>query len=116
MAVSPIYVHDGKLLRVIEDNRHSRLMMEVELPILDRGEELEARQLVFEDVRHYHIAEGAIEGPPTLLDMTIVGQEGRHTKVRLDTTAGYREFLCSAVRVEPAAPPNPAPRFPFDET
>ena len=113
MDISAIYVHDGTLLRVIEDPAQSRLTMEVELPIIERGEQLEPRVLVFEDVYGYQVAEGYINGCPTLLDLSVVRQEGRWTRLRLDTTVGHREILCASVRVckhedmvEPAAAPN----------
>jgi hypothetical protein len=116
MDISSIYVHDGTLLRVIEDRARSRLMMEVELPIIERDDQLEPQLLVFEDVYGYQVLEGYINGCPRLLDLSVVGQEGRWTRIRLDTTVGYREILCGSVRVcgrkelvEPAATLNSRP-------
>jgi hypothetical protein len=99
MDISDIYVHDGTLLRVMEEPEHARLMLDVELPILERDERLELRRIIFEDVYGYSVVEGCINGCPTLLDLTVVGQEGRWTRLRLDTTVGYREILCASVRV-----------------
>lgn len=99
MDISSVYVHDGILHRVIEDPKEARLTMEVELPVLERSEDLESRLLVFEDVYGYHVMEGCMNGCPTLLDVNVVGQEGRWTRVRLDTTCGYREILCGSVEV-----------------
>jgi hypothetical protein len=99
MDISGIYVHDGTLHRVIEEPEEARLTMEVELPVLERDEELEPRLLVFGDVYGYQVVEGCMSGCPTLLDLSIVGQEGRWTRIRLDTTVGYREILCSSVEV-----------------
>lgn len=99
MDISGIYVHGGILHRVIEEPQQARLTMEVELPVLERDEQLEPRLLVFEDVYGYQVVEGCINGYPTLLDLGVVGQEGRWTRVRLDTTVGYREILCGSVRV-----------------
>jgi hypothetical protein len=109
MDLSAIYVHDGRLLRVVEDPAHSRLTMEVEVPVLERGEQLEPRLLVFEDVYAYQVSEGCLNGCPTLLGLTVLGQEGRWTRVRIDTTAGRREVLCAAVRVESAGAPQAVP-------
>ena len=113
MDVSSIYVQDGTLIRVVEEPGQARLTMEVELPILPQEERLEPRLLVFEDVYGYQVAEGCINGCPTLLDLSVVGQEGRWTRVRLDTTVGHREILCASVRVcekaEPGAAPNGGP-------
>ncbi|MDB6122477.1 MAG: hypothetical protein JWQ71_1470 [Pedosphaera sp.] len=106
MDIADIYVHDGILLRVIEEPKHARVTMEVELPILERGEQLESRLLVFEDVYGYEIVEGLKNGCPTLLNLSVVGKEGRWSRVRLDTTVGYREILCVSVRVL-EHPPNP---------
>jgi hypothetical protein len=99
MDISGIYIHDGRLLRVIEDTEAATLTMECELPILERGERLEPRLLVFEDVYNYRVCEGAIVGPPTLLGMEIVGEHDGRTRLHLDTTAGFRELDCIAVRV-----------------
>src|SRR5438445_13364685 len=74
MDLSGIYVHDGKLLRVIEEPEHSRLTMHVELPVLERGERLEPRLLVFEDVYGYQVVEGYINGCTTMLDLSVVGK------------------------------------------
>jgi len=99
MEIPDIYVHDGTLLRVIEEPEHARITMHVELPILDRDEQLELRLLVFEDVYGYQVVEGCINGCPTLLDFRVVGTEGRWSRVRIDTGVGYREILCGSVRV-----------------
>ena len=99
MKIPDIYVHDGTLLRVVEEPEHARITMYVELPILEREEQLEPRILVFEDVYGYQVAEGCINGCPTLLDLRVVGTEGRWSRVRLDTGVGYREILCSSVKV-----------------
>jgi hypothetical protein len=99
MNISDIYVHDGTLLRVLEEPEHARIIMDVELPILERNEELEPRRLVFEDVYGYSVVEGCINGCPTLLGLEVVGQEGRWSRLRLDTTVGYREILCGSVAV-----------------
>ena len=99
MEIPDIYVHDGTLIRVIEDPAHARIMMHVELPILERDEQLEPRVLVFEDVYGYQVVEGFIDGCPTLLDFSVVTTEGRWSRVRIETTVGYREILCSNVRV-----------------
>ncbi|HSU57330.1 MAG TPA: hypothetical protein VLT36_25030 [Candidatus Dormibacteraeota bacterium] len=109
MDISAIYVHDGTLLRVTEDPANSRVTMDVELPALERNEQLKPRLLVFDDVYGYEVHEGCINGCPTLLDLSVVGQEGRWTRIRLDTTVGHREILCAAVRVEPGASPNGGP-------
>ncbi len=101
--VSKIYVHDGTLLRVFEDPIHSRITFEVELPDIETETIFLPYRLVFEDVYGYRIHEGNINGCPTLLDLSVVGHEGRWSWVRLDTTVGYREILCSAVCVQAAS-------------
>lgn len=75
------------------------MTLHVELPILERDEQLEPRLLVFDDVYGYRVAEGCINGCPTLLNFTVVGTEGKWSRVRLDTTVGYREILWGSIRV-----------------
>ena len=99
MDISNIYVHDGRLLRVIEDTERTTLTMEVELPASPESEELVPRLLVFEDVHGYRVFEGPFHGIPAILDMQIVGEQGRWRQVRIDTSAGHRELYCAAVRV-----------------
>ena len=99
MDISNIYIHDGRLLSVIEDAEAATLTMECKLPASEWSDDLVPRLLVFEDVYHYRVCEGEIVGCPTLLDMEIVGERDGRTSLRLDTTAGYRELDCRAVRV-----------------
>jgi len=100
--VSDIYVHDGKLLRVIEDAVRETLTMDVMLPATEMGNELVPRLLVFSDVWGYQIFEGRVSGCPTILDLSVVerlGNLGKWSRVRLDTTHGYRELCCTSVKV-----------------
>ena len=99
MEISDIYVHDAQLHRVIEDIKADTVTMEVELPILDRGEELEPRRLVFDDAYNYQVFEQPWHGLVTILDMHVVSEQGRIRQVRIETNAGYRELFCSGVRV-----------------
>ena len=99
MDISKIYVHDGRLLRVIEDTERNTLTMEVELPASPECDDLVPRLLVFEDVFGYQVFDGPFEGIPAILDMQIVGEQGRWWQVRVDTNAGRRELFCTAVRV-----------------
>lgn len=99
MDISNIYVHDGRLLRVIENTERDTLTMEVELPASPDSDELVLRLLVFDDVYSYQVFEGPFDGCPAILDMQVVGEQGRWQRVRLDTNAGYRELFCTGVRV-----------------
>jgi hypothetical protein len=102
---STIYVHDGRLLRVIEEPDRATLTLEVELPaperieLCEQFEQLIPRLIVFEGVCGYQVIEECKNGCPTLLGISVVGQEGRWSRVRLDTTVGHREILCAAVRL-----------------
>jgi len=98
MDISTIYVHDGRLLRVVEDTERDTLTMEVELPKDEQSDDLVPRLLVFDDAYGYQVFEGPFEGCPAILDMQVVGEQGRWRRVRLDTNAGYREVYCTAVR------------------
>ena len=100
--VSEIYVHDGELLRVIEDATHETLTMEVLLPADPTSDELVPRRLVFSDVYGYRIFEGRCAGCPVILDLSVVeklGNLGKWSRVRLDTNHGYRELCCTSVKV-----------------
>ena len=99
MDISNIYIHDGRLLRVVEDSETAKLTMECELPTNEWSDDLAPKLLVFEDVCNYRVYEGEIVGPPTLLELEIFGERDGRTCLRLDTTAGYRELDCRAVRV-----------------
>jgi hypothetical protein len=99
MEIPYIYVHDGTLIRVIEEPKHARITMRVGLPMLERDEQLELRFLVFTGVCRYQVVEGWFEGYPALLDLSIIGREGGGMRVRLDTNRGYREIDCSSVNV-----------------
>jgi hypothetical protein len=98
MDISNIYVHDGRLLRVIEDTERDTLTMEVELPASPESDELVPRLLVFDDVHGYQVFDGPFDGIPAILDMQVVGEEGRWRRVRIDTNAGHRELFCTGVR------------------
>jgi hypothetical protein len=99
MDISNIYVHDGRLLRVIEDVERDTLTMEVELPLSPDSDDLVPRLLVFEDVHGYQVFDGPFQGIPAILEMQVVGEEGRWRRVRIDTNAGNRELFCTGVRV-----------------
>ncbi len=77
MDISSIYIHDGRLLRVIEDAEAATLTMECELPATEWSDDLVPRLLVFDDVYNYRVCEGAIVGSPTLLGMEIIGERDR---------------------------------------
>ena len=97
--VSDIYVHDGKLLRVIEDTGCETLTMEVLLPADPKSDALVPRLLIFEGVYGYQIFEGRVAGCPVIIDLSVVEQAGRWSRVRIDTNHGYRELYCTAVRL-----------------
>lgn len=99
MEISDIYVHDGKLLRVVEDAEQNKIKMAVMLPASPTSDELVPRLLVFEDVYGYQIFEGRVEGCPTILDLSIIEKSGRWNRVRLDTNHGYRELYCTSFRI-----------------
>jgi len=69
MDIASIYIHDGRLLRVIEDAEAATFTMEWELPASEWSDDLVPRLLVFKDVPNSRVCEGAIVGCPTLLDM-----------------------------------------------
>ncbi len=99
MDISNIYIHDGRLLKVIEHTETATITMECELPANEWSDDLVPKLLVFENVLNYQVCEGAIVGCPTMLDLKIVGERGGRSTLRLDTTAGYRAIDCRGVSV-----------------
>ena len=99
MDISTIHFHDTQILRVIEDCAADTLTMDVEYPVDWERNVFEKRRLVFEDVHGYRVFDGPFEGCPTILDASIISTEGRWSKVRLETNAGWRELSCTAVRL-----------------
>ena len=99
MEISEIYVHDAQLRRVIEDVEADLILMQVDLPILELDEELQPRFLVFEDAYNYQVFELPFQGPVTILNMHVIGRNGRWQQVRLETNGGYRDLFCVRVRV-----------------
>jgi hypothetical protein len=99
MAIAEICVHDAQLHRVVEDIEADTLTMYVHLPLRERDEQQEPRLLVFDDAYNYQVFEQAWHGLVTILDMHVVGEQGRWQRVRIETNAGYRELFCTGVRV-----------------
>ncbi len=99
MDLSNLHVHDGRLLRVTEDTEQCALTMEAMLPVSPMSDDLEPGCLVFEDIYGYQVFEGPISGPLTILDINVVGREGRWWLVRLETDAGHRQVFCRSVQV-----------------
>jgi hypothetical protein len=97
MNLSDIHVQGAELVRVLEDLEQSKLKMVV-LFVGDRSKGTAGRFLVFDGVTRYGIFEGRGAGCPTIVSLSAVGaSDGLHC-VRLDTSRGYREVHCTAVR------------------
>lgn len=99
MDISTIHFHDTQILRVVEDCEADTLTMEVEYPVDWERNIFEKRLLVFEDVHAYQILDGPFQGCPTILDASIIGTDGRWSRLRLETNAGRRELSCTAVKL-----------------
>lgn len=97
--IASIYVHDGRLLRVIEDTERDTLTMEVELPTSPDSDDLSPHLLIFEDIHGYQVFDGPFKGVPAILNMKVIGEDGRWQRIRIETNAGNRELFCTAVRV-----------------
>jgi hypothetical protein len=97
MNLSEIHVQSAELVRVLEDLEQSKLKMVV-LFVGDRGKGTAGRFLVFDGVARYGIFEERGDGCPTILSLSAAeASDGLH-RVRLDTSRGYREVYCTAVR------------------
>ena len=44
-------------------------------------------------------SKGRFKDAPTILDLQIVGEQGRWQRVRIVTNAGHRELFCTRVRM-----------------
>jgi hypothetical protein len=99
MNISNIHFHDAQIIRVTEDCAVGTLTMEVDYPVDWERNVFERRFLVFEGVHAYQIFDGPFQGRPTILDASIIGEEGQWSKLRLETNAGRRELNCTAVRL-----------------
>ena len=99
MNITQLYVHDGTLRGVEEDNDNHTLTLLTDLPKDEWSEEYIPKRIVFSDVWNYRIFEGSCDGPITMLDIHIVdGSDGKR-KIRLETTSGYREWESSSFKI-----------------
>ena len=100
MDISSIHFHDTRIHRVIEDSDAKTLTMVVTYPVDWERNEFEKRLLIFNDVHHYQVVEWELfTGAPTILSAEIVSTNDRWTRLRLETTAGHREFSCVEVKL-----------------
>jgi hypothetical protein len=99
MDVSEIHFHDTKILKVIEDTQTDTFTMEVIYPVDWENNQFEKRRLIFEDAIDYKISEIPFVGSPTILDANIISKDGRRSRIRLETNAGYRELSCVSVQL-----------------
>ena len=99
MNLSAIHFHDCRLKRVTEITASDDYLFEVEYPIDWEQNQFAPRTIVFRNVLEYSVHEGAFQGPPTLLDVLVGEQVGRHYRLRIETNAGYRTLLCSNVEL-----------------
>ena len=97
MNLSDIHVQGAELVRVLEDLEQAKLKLVV-LFVGDRSKKTGGRFLVFDGVARYRIFEERGAGCPTILSLSATeASDGSHC-VRLDTSRGYREIHCTAVR------------------
>ena len=97
--ISDIHFHDSQILRVTEDPSNDTLTMEVMYPVDWQDNRFENRRLIFTDAYSYQVFEGPFLGYPTILDAKISTTVDRWSKIRLETTAGFREVMCVSVNL-----------------
>lgn len=97
MDLSGIHFHDTRILRVIEDPATDTLTMSVSYPVDWEQNRFEPRRLVFVDSHNYQVFEIPFAGCPAILDAEVISTDGRWSRVRLETNAGYREISCETV-------------------
>ena len=97
MNLSNIHVQGAELFRVLEDLEQAKLKLVV-LLVGDRSKKTAGHFLVFDGVSRYRIFEERSAGCPIILSLSAAeASDGSHC-VRLDTSRGYREIHCTAVR------------------
>ncbi len=97
MNLDEIHFHDSCLLKIIEDTESDELHFEVDYPTDWEKSIFDKRTITFTDVLHYQVHEGPFSGPPTILDVTEVGEENNRKLIRIDTNAGYRLLACKDI-------------------
>jgi hypothetical protein len=91
--------HDARVFRIVEDTIVHSLTMELDCLREPDWRTFERLEVTFEGVYGYEALEGPCTGQLVLLGASIIEQDGRWTKIRLDTTFGVRELHCSGIRV-----------------
>jgi hypothetical protein len=99
IGVNDIWFHDSKLYRVVENAQTDEIGFEVMYPVDWENDEFAERTIVFSDVLNYAVLEGPFHGRPTILEVYMTGAERERASLRIETNAGDRTLLCSAVEV-----------------
>jgi len=60
MDISGIYIHDGRLLKVVEDAESATVTMWCELPASEWSDDLVPRLLIFDNVSNYLVWGGRL--------------------------------------------------------
>ncbi len=66
MNLDELYVHDGRLRRVVEECGAQTLLLEVDLPANEWSDELEPKRILLREVYGYTVEGGPFEGTPAI--------------------------------------------------
>ena len=102
MTLDDIHIHDSVILGVIEDTETDVLTFELSYPTDWDNDVYERRNLKFIDVLNYRVCEGSFIGSPTMLSYSVEALDSGHTRVKLETNAGYRKLSFKEVKLCPA--------------
>jgi|JI6StandDraft_1071083.scaffolds.fasta_scaffold19748_5 hypothetical protein len=95
-----IHWHDSLILYVHITPERDRIEMHLLCPEEWRSNTFTEQTVIFENAYGYKEFEGPIEGSPTILSVSIAGQNEQWSLVRLETNAGYREVYCRDVYIQ----------------
>ena len=71
-------------------------------PVDWKNDDYEKRTIVFSEVTNYEVREGLFVGSLSLLACNVLNEDGGRTRVRIETSAGYRQFEFSNVSMDDA--------------
>ena len=97
MLLDDIHWHDALILSVRITPERDLVEMRLLLPEEARANTFSEQTVVFENAYGYKEFEGPFQGSPTILSVSVAGQNGRWSQLRIETNAGHREVFCTDV-------------------
>jgi len=95
--IDDIFWHDSLILSVRITPKRDLIEMRLLLPEGARSNTFAEQIIIFEDAYGYKEFEGPFQGSPAILSVSVVGKNAQWSKLRIETSAGYRELFCLGV-------------------